>query len=525
MLAGYCSVTSVPLDDRISVTLTGRPVKTRKIYRFTESGSSVSYGIHNNSVSNISRAINERVYKSNQNGKLMNTIKPKPGFLSRKFLGFRTKLFTHLPNLRPLTPDQFLDRYSGRKRERYARAFASLVDRPLTRRDSDLKSFVKAEKLNLSSKSDPCPRLIQPRESRYNACIGRLIAHGEKALFKAIDAVFGYPVVMKGKDSSMTATCLRANWDHMDDPVAVSIDFSRFDQHVSSDALKEEHKMWKRMCAESLPDGTKLGDLLRWQLNGRGYARCDDGNVRYTVDGCRMSGDMNTSSGNIYLACALFYAFLMEKDRPFRFANNGDDCIIFLNRRDLSAVLGGMTEWFVDGGFTLVAEEAASQFEDIEFCQAKPVQTSNGWLMVRNPHTSLAKDATSLCKISCPKVCAAWLNAVSCGGDALTKGVPVVNAFYTQFPRSSAKVHLQELERFRDSGLIRMRGAMALLDSTITPEARYSFWKAFGILPDEQKELEESFTKNKFKHNEPVLVERLHQCITILDVKNPKLLQ
>lgn len=513
------------LDDRISVVMTGKPVKPRKIFRFTEGGSSVFFGIHNNSVSNLSRAINERVYKSVQDGELRNTIKPKPGFLITALSGFIATLKTHLPRLRPLTTLQFLERYSGRKRARYERAADSLGCRPVERRDADLKSFVKAEKINLTNKSDPCPRLIQPREPRYNVPLGRFIAHGEKPLYKSIDKVFGYPVVMKGKDALQTAACLRRDWEAFTDPVAISTDFSRFDQHVSADALKEEHKVWMHMCPSSLPDGTKLSTLLNWQLSGRGYARCDDGNVRYTVDGCRMSGDLNTSSGNIMLACSLMYAFLITRGVAFRLANNGDDCVIFCNRGDCAQLLDGIDAWFRNAGFTLVAEEVVDVFEQIEFCQARPVLTGNGWLMVRNPHTSIAKDLTSLCKISDEKICSAWMNAVGTGGNFLTIGVPVVNAFYTQFPRSGTQVHLQELERLRDSGLMRMRGEMDLAPAEISPETRYSFWKAFGLLPDEQLELEERFASNKFKHNEPFPIEELHQEITIIDAKNPKLLR
>jgi hypothetical protein len=61
-----------------------------------------------------------------------------------------------------------------------------------------MKSFTKAEKINFTSKPDPAPRIIQPRDPRYNVEVGRRIAHIEKPLFKALAKMCGHEVVFKG---------------------------------------------------------------------------------------------------------------------------------------------------------------------------------------------------------------------------------------------------------------------------------------------------------------------------------------
>lgn len=507
----------------MQVSYNGKAVRTRRLFRFTESGSRVVFGVHNNSVSNIKRALDERVYNSVQDGELKPTPQPlSEEFFCEQFMPFQEALLKNLPVLQPLSDDQFVDRYSGRKRARYQKAVESLRIGGVTWSDSHIRAFIKSEKLNLTNKADPCPRIIQPRDPRFNVSLGKYIAHCEKPLFKAIAKVFGATTVFKGLDVVEGAKELRKHWDHFNDPVAVSTDFSRFDQHVSVPALKEEHKMWPRMVPT--PDRKKLSALLRMQLTTKGRALCDDGIVKYEVDGCRMSGDMNTSSGNCFIACGLIYAYMAARGiGKYRLANNGDDCVIMMERKDLSKFTQDIKEWFMNMGFAMVNEEPVDVFEQIEFCQCRAVLTSAGWRFVRNPHTSLAKDATANCDISNAKVCEAWLSAVGEGGAALTDGVPVLQEFYRQFPSGGRKIHEQCLAGYWASGMNHLVGDLNFNNIPVDATARFSFWLAFGILPDEQKCLEELFSKNVFRFSKPTREANL-DGLSIIDGKNPKLL-
>ena len=63
-----------------------------------------------------------------------------------------------------ISPGQFLDFYTGRRRSIYEGAVKSLEGLSVQRRDAYLKTFVKAEKINTTKKPDPAPRVIQPRK-------------------------------------------------------------------------------------------------------------------------------------------------------------------------------------------------------------------------------------------------------------------------------------------------------------------------------------------------------------------------
>jgi len=104
--------------------------------------------------------------------------------------------------------------------------------------------FVKYEKTDRTTKEDPVPRVISPRDPKYNIQLGRYLKPIEERIFKALGKMFGHPTVMKGMDTDRTASVLHEKWDHFNNPVAIGLDASRFDQHVSLEALKFEHSVY-----------------------------------------------------------------------------------------------------------------------------------------------------------------------------------------------------------------------------------------------------------------------------------------
>jgi hypothetical protein len=79
----------------------------------------------------------------------------------------------------------------------YQRAVDSLRSEPVRRDDARIKPFVKAEKINVSKKPDPCPRLIQPRSPRYNVEVGVYLKPLERLVYRAIAKVWGGQTVLK----------------------------------------------------------------------------------------------------------------------------------------------------------------------------------------------------------------------------------------------------------------------------------------------------------------------------------------
>lgn len=132
--------------------------------------------VHNNSLANLTRGVVERVLYVVRNGRLGSTPKPQEGVFDR--LGqMKEQLVQCLSPTTVYSPLQFALSYSGRKQARYLAAVDSLSKSELVESDSNVNTFVKAEKIVLKpGKEDPAPRVIQPRSYRFNVCVGRYLS-------------------------------------------------------------------------------------------------------------------------------------------------------------------------------------------------------------------------------------------------------------------------------------------------------------------------------------------------------------
>jgi len=443
-------------------------------------GGSALYGVHNPSLRNLCRGVVERVLCTRVNGVLRAPVRPIFGVFAR-LKSVRNAVRRNTCSTNVVEVDDYPSLYhDARKRAVYERAVASLHAGGVTRRDARVSTFVKAEKVNFSAKPDPAPRVIQPRDARYNVCVGRYLKPFEHAMYEAFTKAFGYQVICKGLNATGTALQLRENWEAFQEPVAIGLDASRFDQHVSREALEFEHSYYN-----SVFNSPELKRLLKWQLVNKGIGWTSEGKVEYTVEGCRMSGDINTSMGNCFIMSCIVLAYFEHVGISARLANNGDDCVVTCDRRD-QAKLDAIGDWFRDFGFVLTREEPVYEFEQIEFCQAQPVLTGNGYRMVRNPYTASSKDMVSLLPWNNELEFDRWRGAISSCGLSLATGVPFWEAFYR---RLGGVAHAGSQALIQDSGLGYMARGVQACD--ITPESRYSFWLAFGMLPDVQEALEQ----------------------------------
>jgi len=233
--------------------------------------------------------------------------------------------------------------------------------------------------------------------------------------------------------------------------------------------------------------------LLKHQLVNHCSGSVPDGEVKYVVNGTRMSGDMNTSLGNCVLMCSMMKAYFLHKRVDAQLANNGDDCVVFLERRDLERFSAGLTEWFLELGFNMVVEAPVDVFEKVEFCQTKPVFDGEEWIMCRNPHTALAKDSTMLKCWDSPQLFKGWLDAVGTGGLSLSSRLPVFQAFYSSYVRSGKKRAISE--DLLPWSFRKLCDGMRRKPGPVLPETRCSFCEAFDITPCEQVEFEAYFDK------------------------------
>lgn len=435
--------------------------------------------VHNASKVNVVRGIVERVLRVRRNGRLVMPPKPIINVFNDRLHGLRVRLLSNLSPTTVVPLRNFADLYDGRKKRRYEEACNSLARSGMRKADAVVNTFVKAEKVILKpGKEDPAPRVIQPRSYRFNAGVGRYLKLFEKELFAGLKRFAGYTVVHKGMNAEELAKSMRELWSEFSDPVAIGLDASRFDQHVSKEALLFEHSIYN-----SVFQSEELARWLSWQLVNKGRAFVDGEKLMYTVEGCRMSGDINTSMGNCLIMSSIVLGFIQHVGIKARLVNNGDDCVVIVERGEMH-LLNSIDQWFIDFGFTLTKEEPVDVFEQIEFCQMNPVCVNGTWRMVRNPFTAVTKDCTSLLTWRTEVEFNNWSKSIGTAGLSLTGGVPIWQAFHTRLFEVDGKVTY----RFEDEGVGRFGCNSEVAE--VSDETRVSFWRAFGVLPDMQIQIE-----------------------------------
>jgi hypothetical protein len=462
-------------------------------------------GVYNNNVNAVVRALVERSMLCEYDSGFAEPIQPDEGFYDRRSLqNFARKLANKL-SLRRRKPRAVVEMYHGPKKRIYLKACEELESRSITARDAMLKAFVKFEKQDVSK----APRIINPRTPLYNLLLACFLKRAEKLVYKVINMIFGghtAATVIKGMDARKQAAVLKQKWDQFSDPVAVGLDAKKFDMHVSVPALNWEHAVYVSLFPGE-NDKKDLRWLLRQQLRNRGVAYLPDGKVKFSMHGTRCSGDINTSLGNCLIMCALVHAFSDELGIRTELANNGDDCVVFMERSDLTMFQSRVDAFFLSAGFKIVAEEPCFEFDKVEFCQTRPVFTGAGWVMVRNHSTVLKKDLMCLLPIPNIKAFRKWLGGVGECGLSLTRGVPVLEEFYTALKRVGLKPTRGMIEHMMANTSYNER-KFASEELAIIPEARYSYSVAFGIEPAQQKCIEEFFETLSISHELPPPVER-----------------
>lgn len=376
--------------------------------------------------------------------------------------------------------------YRGPKLATYQRAYESLGYKPLSQKDRRLLQFIKFGK----DEEEKAGRLINPPSARYGLSLGCYLKKNEHLFFDAINKVWGEHTkhtVIKGLDIYEAADVLRAKWDRFEDPVLVELDVTKLDACVSVPALSYEHGVYNKVF-----NSNRLATLLKWQLSSKSIGFFQDGVVKARFPGKRCSGDLNTSLGNCLIMCGLIFAYAKEREVNSELANNGDDCGVIMERRDVERFVDTIQKWFKKHGFWIKVDGVVDKFEEIEFCQNHPVHDGKKWRMVRNVFTCLKKDPMCLKSITSEKTLNKWRGAVGRCGLSLATGMPVLQSFYQCLMKNTRKCTVRFARNMlMNNNTLESRGArLDILPTTITAEARSSFATAFGILPAEQIAME-----------------------------------
>lgn len=321
----------------------------------------------------------------------------------------------------PWTPEQVLAHRSARLRRRYADAFASLKDRPLSPDDAKVSTFVKFEKEWADEIAGKSPRAIQYRTPRYTATIAQYLMPVERAIFD-IDATgkrcgVEDRIFAKGMNSYQVAKRLTAmhRWEHT---TWILLDHSRFDANVTTEHIRWESKAYQKVLAGPT---RALDELMRQQLTNRG--RTGSG-LRYKCRGKKMSGEYNTSLGDSVINAALLLKWV-EPIKEAQVFVNGDDSVIAIPTSSLHLL---DMQYFEKNGWTTKIE-FTTEFHRVEFCQTRPVEVRPGnWRMVRNPWRVLNRAICTIQRYH-GKSWLGYIKAVAQCEYACNYGVPVLECF------------------------------------------------------------------------------------------------
>ncbi len=440
---------------------------------------------HNNSKDNVLRGLCERLFYVARGPDFV----PPPEATQFDLSDYGKALLRKMPKLvEPISADAFVALYDGPKRKRYEAAMRTLVDRDLESKDWEVKLFIKDEKICSWVKADPAPRLISPRSPEYCLELGRYIKPIEALLYKAVARVWGETTIAKGLNFNERGLLIQQKWESFDFPVAVGLDASRFDQHVSETALKWEHSVYNGVyCNRS----KKLKFLLRKQLLNYGSVYVDDHKISYTHRGGRMSGDMNTALGNCLLMTGMVWTYARAMNINVKLINDGDDCVVFMESADLEKFTANLQEWFLGYGFSMKVETPVYNLEEIEFCQCHPVYNGEQYTMCRNLHKVLFTDGVHIGRTT--DEIRAIRHSIYQSGLAWAKGIPVFNEFYKFLNPGLPPKQIRLWGEAMHSGTYWNAKGCVTGTEKITTEARLSFYKAFGLSETEQLAVEELY--------------------------------
>lgn len=439
---------------------------------------------------NVLTALRERVFYHIVQGVASAPHVPSRVTVRNTLRAFHSRMLREAFVSIPVPVQDYPACYSGSRRLLYERAAVKVLEGGWRRGWAVLKTFIKHEKIEAVPGKRLVPRVIQPRAPEFNVIVGRYLRHLEHPIYHIIDRLCGGPTVMKGYNAFEVGSHMAAAWSEFNVPVAIGLDASRFDQHVSRPILEWEHSVYAMFYRGE--ERRELMRALECQLVNTGFASTPDGTYRYRREGCRASGDMNTALGNCLVMCAMVHAYMESINvAKWRLLNNGDDCVVIVEAGNLPA-FASLPTFFGQLGFVMTVEEPVYELEQVEFCQTHPVYDGEKWRMVRNVRTAISKDSTMLQGFNDEAEYSRYRYVVAQGGLALCSGIPMMQQYYTTFGRGSVEGELRD-KRILESGFLRLSHGLVARQSPISIEARVSFWRAFGFTPSEQEDWEAHF--------------------------------
>jgi hypothetical protein len=246
-----------------------------------------------------------------------------------------------------------------------------------------------------------------------------------------------------------------------------------------------------------------FAELLSYQLKNYGVS---SKGIKYVALGKRMSGDMNTALGNCLLMILMVSTFMGGHD--YDLLDDGDDCLLIIEAEDLSWVENNIYNEFLSYGHEVKVENVACCMEDVQWCQGKPVAYGPGkYKFVRDVDKVLSSSLIGVKYVDSDKSRRKLINTIGMGELVLNLGIPVLQSYALALMRNADTndmIQLDEVDAtyyrvYRELKRLNMKHLMRVDPKPVTPEARLSFFKAFGMDISKQLSLEKFFDSWKFQ--------------------------
>jgi len=384
--------------------------------------------------------------------------------------------------------------YSGSLRRRYLEAERSLrMDGPVTKRDTHLRAFLKAEKFAHDKFAKP--RMIFPRSPRYNLHVASWLKPFEHWLWGYLTARRLFKgsntrVVAKGLSPRQRANLIVRKFRAFRDCVVFEVDGKAFEAHVSLNQLKQEHSVY----SAAYQNDKDLDEALRYQLSLVGTST---NGIKFARPGGRASGDFNTGMGNTLIMLSAVTAALRGRVK-FDLLVDGDNALVFLERDTLGLVYHNFFQWvYAESGHEMTLERPVSTLEEVRFGRSAPVFLGHGlgWTMVREPLAVLSGAYASHRWLKEPIFGYRWCNGVARCELSLAIGLPVLQAFSLGVLKNTPVRKKVPVEALRDHFVVGAWLAGEEHSRMPTRECRASFERAFGWSPEEQLRMEDRLMK------------------------------
>lgn len=372
-------------------------------------------------------------------------------------------------------------------KKRYRRAYYNLTNNRVVYDDllSRAKSFVKYEKIPLGKFHDgKPPRLIQHRSFEYLYMLKSFILSYDLVLKKE-DLEFNgqgvRSIFSKLNNEKGVASYLKQNWDSFKNPVAVCIDHSKFDGHVSLELLKLARKFWNHLFNNKL-----LNRMLKHQELNKVNSK---NGLYYKIKATRLSGEYTTSDENSILNYCMLSVWVKASNiKDFKIMVNGDDSVVIIETQDYKLLKD--LSFFNNFNMETEVDRVVYDFNKISFCQASPIKVGDCYTMIKEPSRTISRACFT--SYTHKQHINTLLTAEGLCELAQNSGVPIMQEFALTLMRCGL---LSKPWKSIDKIPARGHGNFSEVKE-ITEETRDQFELAFGIDKRQQMMVEHSLAGN-----------------------------